>query len=201
MTAVRRVLLLSGGMDSVAIAHWLRPELCLTIDYGQLPAEAEIRASGAVCRDLGLAHEVLRIDCRVIGSGDLAGRPASSLAHVREWWPFRNQLLITLAAGMVVERGYQELLLGSVRSDGAHLDGTPDFIARMSALIEQQEGHMRVRAPAIHLDSPELIKQSGVPWEVLAWAHSCHVSTLACGQCRGCNKHANVLEACGQTPY
>lgn len=41
-------LLLSGGMDSVSIAWWLRPDVALTIDYGQKPAEAEIDAAGQV---------------------------------------------------------------------------------------------------------------------------------------------------------
>lgn len=201
MTGARRVLLLSGGMDSIAIAYWQRPELCLTIDYGQVPAAAEIAAARAVCDDLALEHEVLRADCRAVGSGDLAGVPSAELAPVREWWPYRNQLLITLAAAAVVDRGFEELLVGCVRSDSAHVDGTPAFIERMSTLLALQEGHLRVSAPAIHLDTAQLIAQSGIPWDVLAWAHSCHVGTLACGRCRGCQKHANVAEACGQPPY
>lgn len=201
MTGSRRALLLSGGMDSIAIAYGQRPELCVTIDYGQVPAEAEIAAAAAVCQAIDLPHEILRINCRAVGSGDLAGRPAAQLAPVREWWPFRNQLLITLAAASVIERGMQELLIGCVRSDAAHQDGRPEFIAAMSSVLEQQEGHLRLSAPAIHLESADLIAQSRIPWDVLAWAHSCHVSNLACGRCRGCQKHANVVEACGQTPY
>lgn len=194
-------MLLSGGMDSIAIAYWQRPELCVTIDYGQIPAEAEIAAATAVCHALELSHAVLRIDCRAVGSGDLAGRPSSQLAPVREWWPYRNQLLITLAASCVIDQGVQELLIGCVRSDAAHQDGRPEFIALMSNLLAQQEGTLKLTAPAIHLESADLIAQSRIPWEVLAWAHSCHVSNLACGRCRGCQKHANVVEACGHTPY
>jgi len=44
------LLLLSGGIDSVAIAAWKRPEICLTIDYGQRSARAEIRSSMQVCK-------------------------------------------------------------------------------------------------------------------------------------------------------
>ena len=35
-----RALLLSGGMDSIALAFWKRPEIAITIDYGQRAAEA-----------------------------------------------------------------------------------------------------------------------------------------------------------------
>jgi len=201
MTKSRSGLLISGGIDSIALAAWLRPAVCLTIDYGQVPADAEIRAARAACADLKLAHEVLSIDCSAIGSGDLAGRAASVLAPVQEWWPFRNQLLITLAATFLVEHNLEELLIGIVKSDGAHQDGTPAFIDQLSSLLALQEGNLRVRAPAIHLSSLELIRQSGISWDILAWAHSCHVSTVACGQCRGCYKHIEIMDACGQLPH
>ena len=79
--ALKRLLLLSGGMDSIALAWAIRPELSLTIDYGQLAALGEIRSGKAVCAELGLDHRVLRIDCSSIGSGDMAGTPPSEIAR------------------------------------------------------------------------------------------------------------------------
>lgn len=69
---MRSALLLSGGMDSLSIAWWKRPEIGITIDYGQLAAQAEITASQLICRRLGIEHHVVRIDCRSLGSGDMA---------------------------------------------------------------------------------------------------------------------------------
>ncbi|MGD0091805.1 MAG: 7-cyano-7-deazaguanine synthase [Planctomycetota bacterium] len=195
------VLLLSGGMDSIALAWWLRPELCITIDYGQRPAAAEIRAAGAVCAELSLAHEIISADCSSVGSGDLAGTKALGIAPVREWWPFRNQLLVTLAASKIVGRGFTELLIGCLRTDTDHSDATPAFVKQLSACLELQVGGLRLRAPAIELDSVELIRKSGIPVETLAWAHSCHVAAMACGQCRGCHKHWHTLQALGHVPY
>lgn len=40
-----RALLLSGGLDSTAIAAWQRPDVCVTVDYGQRPARGELAAS------------------------------------------------------------------------------------------------------------------------------------------------------------
>ncbi|MFY9512883.1 MAG: 7-cyano-7-deazaguanine synthase, partial [Rubrivivax sp.] len=60
----RNALLLSGGMDSLCIAWWKRPDVAITIDYGQLPAQAEVAAAAAVCERLGVEHHVLRVDCR-----------------------------------------------------------------------------------------------------------------------------------------
>ena len=194
-------LLLSGGMDSVAIAWWLQPDYAFTIDYGQKPAGGEIRAAAAVAADLGITHEVLRCDVAALGSGDLAGQPADPQAPVREWWPFRNQLLVTVAGMRAVGLGASRLLIGALRTDGLHADGTPAFVAALDSLLALQEGGIRLDAPAITLDGPELIVQSGIPMEVLAWSHSCHVSDYACGECRGCRKHYETLQALGHDPY
>ncbi|MDZ7654290.1 MAG: 7-cyano-7-deazaguanine synthase [Burkholderiaceae bacterium] len=125
LPAVKRALLLSGGLDSLAIAHWLRPELAVTIDYGQLAAAAEIVAATQICRTLGIDHHVVSVDCRALGSGDMAGRRPVALAPASEWWPYRNQLLITLAAMWAIPRGVGQLLIGTVASDGSHADGRP----------------------------------------------------------------------------
>jgi 7-cyano-7-deazaguanine synthase len=122
-----------------------------------------------------------------MGSGEpLAFAPAS------DWWPYRNQLLATLAAPTALRHGCGELLFGTVSSDSSHVDGTQEFYARLSALMELQEGGLVVRAPAAQLQTAELVRKSNIPREVLGWAHSCHVSNLACGHCRGCVKHFEV---------
>jgi 7-cyano-7-deazaguanine synthase len=196
-----RALLLSGGMDSTALAWWLRPELTITIDYGQKPAPGEIRAASAVAAELGLAHEVIRADISALGSGDLVGGPPATLAPVREWWPYRNQFLVTIAAMRAVTLDVNTLLIGSLKTDALHRDGSEAFVRAMDALLSLQEGAIALEAPAIGLDAPELVRRSKVPIEVLAWAHSCHVSEYACGECRGCRKHYETLEALGQEPY
>ena len=198
---MRTALLLSGGIDSIALAYWKRPDVAFTIDYGQAPAAAEIRAATEVCKALRIEHEVLRIDCSALGSGDLANAPALPIAPVSEWWPFRNQLLVTLAGARAISVGVTRLLLGTVASDRVHADGSPKFVQALSALMSIQEGGLVVEAPAIQLSSAEVVRISGVPFGLLAWAHSCHVADLACGRCRGCAKHFTVTRELGLDPY
>lgn len=195
MQHVTTGLLLSGGMDSLCIAWWKRPDLAITVDYGQLPAAAEITASQVICERLDIQHHVLRIDCRSLGSGDMAGSAPSVHAPASDWWPYRNQLLVTLAAMKAIALGTNELWIGTVRSDITHRDGAPEFVAALNALLALQEGHMQVAAPAIGMTTAELVRRSGVPPEFLAWAHSCHKADVACGACRGCNKYFEVLRA------
>jgi 7-cyano-7-deazaguanine synthase len=198
---VTTAILLSGGMDSTALAYWLRPSVAFTVDYGQCCAAGERRAASIISETLGLHHEVIRVDCRSLGSGDLANSSPSPVAPVPEWWPFRNQLLVTLCAMRGISLGVRMLLVGAVASDAVHADGSKEFFQQLDALVALQEGKITVSAPAIEMTSDALISRSGIGIEVLAWAHSCHTSNYACGQCRGCSKHRAVMAALGYETY
>ena len=93
-----KVLLLSGGIKSTCLAKTWKPDVCLTIDYGQIPAAGEIRAAKNVAKFFGLPHRLLDINAASLGSGQMAGKPKIKQATIPELWPFRNQFLVTLAA-------------------------------------------------------------------------------------------------------
>ncbi len=187
------ILLLSGGIDSAALAFWKKPSAAFTIDYGQVSAAGEIRASSQIAKELGIHHEVIRVDCHSLGSGDLAATPAHPEAPASEWWPYRNQLLITLAAMKAISIGANRLIVGTVKTDSFHADGTSLFYEHLDRLLSIQEGSLRVETPAIHITSAELVRQSGIPAPIIGWTHSCHKSPYSCGSCRGCWKHQSVL--------
>jgi len=197
----RTAILLSGGMDSIALAYWKHPDVAYTIDYGQASALGEFRAAGAVCRVLGIPQREIRVDCRSLGSGDLAGTEPNPQSPSSEWWPFRNQLLITLGAMQAMQDQVTVLLVGTVATDSFHRDGTKEFFDAADGILRMQEGGLSVQAPAIHLTTAELVKASGVDAPMLAWAHSCHTSNLACGCCRGCCKHRSVMTELGHGSY
>jgi 7-cyano-7-deazaguanine synthase len=194
-------LLLSGGVDSTAIAWWKRPDVAITVDYGQKPAKAEIAASVAISLGIGIRHEIISIDCSRLGCGDMAGTPPSALASIPEWWPFRNQLILTLAGMAAVRIGIRHLMIGSLSTDCEHADGRPDFVTSISNLMSMQEGEISISAPAISMDSVTLVRTSAVPKEILGWTHSCHIGDFACGACRGCVKHFKTWESLGWEPY
>lgn len=187
-----RLLLFSGGLDSTALAWMHRPDLCLTVDYGQRPAAGEIAAASSLAKEMGLRHETMRVDLRHLGSGSLAGGDASGLARAPEWWPYRNQLLITLAGMRYVSEGLTEIWVGAVSTD-VHADGRIPFFRAVDRLMSLQEGAVRVAAPAAKMSPKRLVEASGVPTRLLGATFSCHVMEYACGQCRGCEKHRATL--------
>ena len=120
---MKTALLLSGGMDSLAIAWWKRPDIAITLDYGQEAADAEKRASAAVCAQLGIEHHIVHIDCSSLGSGDMANAAPDAAAPASDWWPYRNQMLLTFAAMKCIGLGVKRLLLGTVWSSPYLTDG------------------------------------------------------------------------------
>lgn len=200
------VLLLSGGLDSAAVAAWTRPTQTLFVDYGQRPAAAEARAAAAVAAQLGLPHAQVTVDASAVGAGLLsAAGQASAAKGSPEWWPFRNQLLVTIAAAWVMSPAggaegrsvglAERVTVGTVRGDGArHADGTAGFFAALDALLSVQEGGLRCSAPGLNLSTADLIAASGIGDDVIGWTHSCHTSTLPCSDCPGCWKREQVLD-------
>ncbi|VTP87306.1 7-cyano-7-deazaguanine synthase [Sphingobacterium daejeonense] len=186
-------ILLSGGIDSIALAYLKRPKYAFTINYGQIPAEAEFLASAAICNELNIIHHRINIDCSSLGSGDLLDQDSIEDSPSSEWWPYRNQLLVTLAVMKAISLGVKELMVGSVKSDGFHKDGTEKFYQLLNDLSSYQEGGVSITSPAIHYTSAELVRASNVPDNLLLWAHSCHKSNSPCGNCRGCNKYLQVM--------
>ena len=189
-----KAILLSGGIDSISLAYWQRPQIAITIDYGQKAARTEVSVAEYVAERLSMKHEVIRIDCSALGSGDLLGQNALDSAPVSEWWPYRNQLLITFAGMRALSLGISEMMTGTVASDDSHADGRPQFYEAIDHLMAVQEGNVRVNAPAIDMSSAALVTVSKIPRDLLCWAHSCHVGDLACGACRGCVKHYQVMD-------
>jgi 7-cyano-7-deazaguanine synthase len=190
-----RVLLLSGGLDSACIAAWQRPEHCLNITYGQKAAVAEQRSAAAVAAHLGLPFTHITVDA-TSASAAIRAPAEGPVSDEVLWWPFRNQLLITLAAAWAVARGHSEVLTGTVAGDGErHADGRQEFYDVMTALLQVQEGNLRLSAPAIRLTPTELIAVSAIDDATLGWTHSCHMDNIPCGRCPGCIKRASVLHA------
>ncbi|QFT34127.1 queuosine biosynthesis protein QueC [Labrenzia sp. THAF82] len=184
-----RALLFSGGVESTCLAVWLKPELLVTVDYGQAPAKGELAAAIHLASLLKTEHKFVQAPMAHLGSGDLTGKPSiSQRESVPEHWPFRNQMLITLAAMALADQSLTELIIGTVRTDNVHNDGTEDFLEAMNKVLIAQNPKLRLTAPAAKMSTKELVIASDINRDLLGWTFSCHLSSVACGQCRGCKK-------------
>jgi 7-cyano-7-deazaguanine synthase len=188
-----KALLFSGGLDSTCLAKIEQPDLLLTVDYGQLQAKGEIEASGRIADGLGLPHKVITAQPSDCGQGLMAGKLHSSNKFPPEWWPFRNQYLLTVAAMHLENGALNEILIGTVSTDSLQSDGSQKFLDLFNDLLLAQRSYISVRAPAIKLTSQRLFEMAKLEAAISGWIFSCHTSHLACGRCRGCSKSSEIL--------
>lgn len=196
-------LLLSGGIDSAAVAAWKHPDIALFIDYGQRSASAERRAARAVAAELEIRHHELTVGLDALGAGVLKDDVTRDGWPSPEWWPYRNQLLVTCAAAWLTTNAeileikmppQARILMGTVSSDASrHRDGSFRFFEALNALLASQEGFIGVDVPAIEMSTQQLILVSHITDSVMGWTHSCHTANLPCGRCPGCHKREQVL--------
>jgi 7-cyano-7-deazaguanine synthase len=126
------------------------------------------------------------------GSGFWA-EAAKRIKKNPEFWPFRNQYLAIIAAMAFYHQDVREIWFGSVSTDIRFRDGSLKFFQHLDALFSWQEGHVRVKTPAIKLTAAQLVRKSKTPRRILGATFSCHRAELACGDCPGCLKHRQLL--------
>jgi 7-cyano-7-deazaguanine synthase len=188
-----KALLLSGGIESTALAFWLRPSLCITVDYGQVTATAEVEASQAVASALKLEHITLAAKANFLSVGLLSGSRGTG-EDGEEFWPFRNQLVATIAGMAIFERNLKILVFGTVAHDRRFADGTQRFFKVLNSLMGLQPGNIEIQTPAIGLTTEQLLLRSKLPHRIFGLTFSCHRGTIPCGDCPGCRKHISISD-------
>jgi 7-cyano-7-deazaguanine synthase len=228
-SAVRAVVLLSGGLDSataLAVARhegrWCYP---LTIAYGQRHA-CEVDAAMAVADAMGedthvvnvpalgeLAHSALTTDGvevpRDRSHAEMAGGVPATYV------PARNTVLLGLALACAESIGAREIWTGfNVLDAGGYPDCRPQFVSAFEALANVATAPglpWSIRTPLIALTKSEIIQwgmKLGVDYSI---THSCYdpaagVSTgkkrwLACGRCDACQlRRDGFRDACVADP-
>lgn len=166
----------------------------------------ERRAARSIAADLELTLHEIAIDLTAFGYGTMTGIARSRLADEAgqpgqdekiappEHWPYRNQALVTIAAMALAQERVATILIGTVAGDDEHNDGTSAFRETLSRLLMVQSGP-KLEAPAAGSSIEAWLLNHPVPEEIMRWTFSCHVSEWACGACRGCAKHDQVMRA------
>jgi len=142
---MRVVVLCSGGMDSVTALYWARPHhavrAVLSFDYGAKHNHREIPCATEHARRLGLRHQVIPL--AFIGeyfASDLltSGGPVPDGHYADETMrrtvvPFRNGIMLAVAAGFAESTGAEGLVIAAHTGDHTiYPDCREDFMQAMS---------------------------------------------------------------------
>lgn len=201
----RIVTTLSGGLDSVTLAHVLVEEghqlVALSFDYGQRHVK-EIQSAARCASNLGVEHHV--VDLRSVGALLSGSALTDARVEVPEGHytdesmsatvvPNRNAIMLSVAVGVAVARSAEAVATAVHAGDHTvYPDCRPDFIAAIEHEARvANEGFISddfaVLAPFLHLHKSEIVRRgtdAGVPFEH-TW--SCYLGHEAhCGRCGTC---------------
>jgi|GEM_PF-555853 len=171
----RALVLLSGGIDSAACAHFLQKTFRvdgLFVDFGQGALAQERIASRAVAAALaiGWSEASLRLEKR-FGSGEIPGR---------------NALLLTLAAA-AKPTGTSIIAMG-IHAGTPYYDCSPAFAEKVDALLQEQSGgDLRFLAPFLTWSKAEIYEYCRQEGLDLSSTYSCEAGgDSPCGCCLSC---------------
>jgi 7-cyano-7-deazaguanine synthase len=183
----KALVLLSGGVDSAACAHFLKRKHDvegLFIDYGQPALQYEREASSKTADAQGF--QVISATVRI----PVAVRAGEVQA--------RNGLLVLLALS-VCQAGTGLIAMG-LHSGTPYYDCSPAFADRIDDLIQEYSmGKIRFFAPFITWRKNEIFEYCRVNGLDLSSTYSCESGTMPpCGRCLSCQDRAQ-LDACKNT--
>lgn len=202
--------LISGGLDSTVVAAYMAAHFdesfYVYCDYGQKTLDREKQAFDDLCDFFQPAQaEVVDMTwMRSIGRSALFEDDTKLTAanRKREYVPFRNASMLSVAVAMAETVGADAVLIGSTGGDTTCPDNSPAFIHAYQRVI--QEGTMTdepisLIAPLITLDKKGVISLGIVLDAPFAMSWSCHNNkeNVACGQCSNCSARRTAFTELG----
>ena len=204
------VIIVSRGMDSTTLLYDRRDEIALAIsfDYGSNHNAREIPYAEMHCKRLGIEHITIPLDFmhKYFRSSLLEGADAIPEGHYAAEnmkstvVPFRNGIMLAIAAGVAESRNLTKLLIANHGGDHTiYPDCRPEFISAMdSATNAGTYVGVRVVAPYTNItkgDIARIGKKLGIDY---AETWSCYKGgEKHCGKCGTCVERKEALADAG----
>lgn len=211
------IIIVSGGMDSVTMLYEFRDRIALglSFDYGSNHNAQELPLARMHCRRLGIPHVTIPLDfmSRYFKSSLLEGAAAIPEGDYDEQnmlstvVPFRNGIMLSIAAGMAESRGLKRVMMANHTGDHTvYPDCRPEFVEAMSAATRAGTWPgIEVWAPYTRLTKAGIARRGKALGLDYAETWSCYKGgERHCGKCGTCRERREALAEAGiadTTPY
>jgi len=209
------VMILSGGMDSVSLMHYLVSQSnevhALSFDYGQRHRK-ELDCATKCAAALAVPHKVINISgiAPLVGKSALTDNIEVPHGHYEAEnmkltvVPNRNAIMLSLAYGYACTIEADALACGVHSGDHAiYPDCRPEFIEQLStALATGTDGHrnpkLKIIAPFVNIDKGEIAKIGASCGVNFSETWTCYEGgDVHCGKCGACTERKEAFRDSG----
>ena len=195
------VVLLSGGMDSVCALYHVRAEhevvLALSFDYGSKHNAREIPFARLHAGEIGVEHQVIDLGFfnehfssdLLQSGGDIPEGHYEESSMKSTVVPFRNGIMLAVAAGVAESRGVKGLVIAAHSGDHAiYPDCREDFMSPMAQAIDAGTyANVRLLRPFIDMRKEDIVNRGNVLGVDFSQTWSCYKGgEIHCGVCGTC---------------
>ena len=203
----------SGGLDSTVLLHQLIAQCqeveCVNFNYGSNHNDMERTMACLNVKRLGL-NPIIEVPLAFVKnlftSSLLSGAETIPEGHYQEETmrstvvPFRNGILIAIAAGIAESNGCDMVSYGAHAGDHyIYPDCRPQFIDAMSdAVREGTEKQIKLHAPFYNMTKGDVVSMGSILGVNFKHTYSCYKgNTLHCGVCGACNERKEAFKEVG----
>ncbi len=204
------LMVVSGGMDSTTMLHEYadRIALAITFNYGSNHNAREIECARYNCERLGI--ELVVVDMPFVGqlfeSSLLSGADAIPEGNYDDdnmrstVVPFRNGIMLAVAAGLAESRGLKHLMMANHGGDHAiYPDCRRGFVDAMSrAIAEGTYDRITIDAPYTDITKTDIARRGAALGIDYSHTYSCYKGgEKHCGRCGTCTERRQAFADAG----
>ena len=211
---MKGLLIYSGGLDSTTLLYEYKDsiDLAVTFDYGSKHNAKEIACAKENCQRLGIRHLIIPLGfigqyfkSDLLQSGGEIPEGSYADENMKSTVvPFRNGIMLAVAAGLAESYGLDTVLLANHSGDHAiYPDCRPEFIDAFSAAVKAgtYEG-IKVVSPYCNITKRDIALRGKALGLDYSLTYSCYKGgEKHCGKCGTCVERKEALAGFDPTVY
>ena len=209
---MKALVVFSGGLDSTTAVYWALKNYdeveTLSFEYGSKHNRMEHLYAFKTCEKLGIKNTLISLDfinqyfkSDLLQSGGEIPEGYYTADNMKSTVvPFRNGIMLAIAAGFAESNNCDVLVLGNHSGDHAiYPDCRPEFIKGIKdAIYQGTEKHIEVVSPFCDMSKTDIVKlgeELGVDFSL---TYSCYKGgEKHCGKCGTCQERKKAFEQSG----
>ena len=208
------ILIYSGGLDSTTLLYEYKADirLAVTFDYGSKHNAREIACTKENCALLGIPHLIIPLDFigkyfrsdLLISGGEIPEGSYDDENMRSTVVPFRNGIMLAVAAGLAESRDLDTVLLANHSGDHAiYPDCRPEFVdAFDKATAAGTYNGVRIVSPYCNLTKRDIALRGRSLGIDYSKTYSCYKGGQKhCGLCGTCQERKEALAGFDPTEY